>query len=442
MKEKLTRNFGLKILSIVLAFLIWLIVVNISNPEVTRTKTVPLEIINGNILSDAKKSFEINSGGNITISYEVRARDENKIKSSDFRAYVDIANLYDITGSIPVNIELLNNKDIIDNPTAKPSIVRISTEDVQQKEFSLVANARGELEDGYFMGDITLQPSKVLLSGPVSLIGQISQVGIEVDISQKAENKVDGNASIIGEAAAVFYDANGNKVNIDKDKVSIDTDNVAYKLVLLRGKNLPLNFNVSGNPAEGYRFTGVESSIKNITVIGLKTELANLTTIDIPADLLNIEGATKDKNIVFNAAEFLPDNVRAGGNTEVNLTLKVEQVGKKSYLLDLEDIELLGSEPIYSYKINPDKIELVLGGLKDDLEALNIAELNPRLNVSDMQHGEYKGNLVIDIPNGFDYIDTKEFNVIVSERRKDDNDEIESPGTGADALPKESKSTQ
>ena len=41
MKEKITHNLGLKILSVVIAFLVWLIVVNVSNPEVTDSVNVP-----------------------------------------------------------------------------------------------------------------------------------------------------------------------------------------------------------------------------------------------------------------------------------------------------------------------------------------------------------------------------------------------------------------
>ena len=41
MKEKLTNNLMLKLISLVVAFLIWVVAVNISNPEVSRSKTVP-----------------------------------------------------------------------------------------------------------------------------------------------------------------------------------------------------------------------------------------------------------------------------------------------------------------------------------------------------------------------------------------------------------------
>ena len=56
MGKKLTNNLKLKILSVFLAFFVWLAVTNISNPDVTATKEVPLEVLNEDVLSTNGKS--------------------------------------------------------------------------------------------------------------------------------------------------------------------------------------------------------------------------------------------------------------------------------------------------------------------------------------------------------------------------------------------------
>ena len=104
MKERLINNLGLKILSIFLAFVIWFGVVNVSNPEVNRTKEVSLEIVNGHVLTSARKAYEISGKDTVTVTYDVRTRDAYKVRSSDFRAYVDLAQLYSVTGSVPVQV--------------------------------------------------------------------------------------------------------------------------------------------------------------------------------------------------------------------------------------------------------------------------------------------------------------------------------------------------
>ena len=67
MKEKLANNLGLKILSVFLAFFVWLAVVNISNPEVTKYQEVPLDIVNEGVLESKNLTYEI-VGGKSTVS--------------------------------------------------------------------------------------------------------------------------------------------------------------------------------------------------------------------------------------------------------------------------------------------------------------------------------------------------------------------------------------
>lgn len=56
MKERLTNNLGLKILSVVIAVFMWLIMVNVSNPLVSDSQEVTVDMINargvGEIQSD------------------------------------------------------------------------------------------------------------------------------------------------------------------------------------------------------------------------------------------------------------------------------------------------------------------------------------------------------------------------------------------------------
>lgn len=69
MKEKLINNLGLKILSCFLAFFMWLIVVNVSNPEVTGSKEVPLEIVNEQVLTKAGRTYELGGKDTVTVYF-------------------------------------------------------------------------------------------------------------------------------------------------------------------------------------------------------------------------------------------------------------------------------------------------------------------------------------------------------------------------------------
>ena len=57
MEKKLINNLKLKILSVFIAFFVWLAVVNISNPDITGTQNVPLEVLNESVLTSSGKTY-------------------------------------------------------------------------------------------------------------------------------------------------------------------------------------------------------------------------------------------------------------------------------------------------------------------------------------------------------------------------------------------------
>ena len=70
-----------------------------------------------------------------TISFRVRTKDEYKISASDFRAYADLSEMYDVTGAIPIKVEVLNHEELLESaPVVKsPEVVKVKTEALQTK---------------------------------------------------------------------------------------------------------------------------------------------------------------------------------------------------------------------------------------------------------------------------------------------------------------------
>lgn len=69
------------------------------------------------------------------------------------------------------------------------------------------------LEDGYQTGKVTLSPETLTVEGPESLIGQISSVGIEINLDGK-------NADWSDSEEPKFYDANKNSITISDRLIS------------------------------------------------------------------------------------------------------------------------------------------------------------------------------------------------------------------------------
>lgn len=408
MKERLINNLGLKILSVFLAFFVWLVVVNVSNPLVKRTKDVQLEIVNEQVLLSANRTYEVNGSKTVTVSYRVQTRDEYKINASDFRAYIDLADLYDVTGSVPVNIEVLNNKALIRDVEPRQSVVRVNTEELQRKMFELSVKTEGDEADGYVLNGVGIEPSYLYVEGPISQVGQISHAGIEINIEGRAEDYTDV-------AEPVFYDSNDNKIDLGDQLIS-DTKEVSYNVTINREKKLALDFDVSGTVAPGYQFVGVECDTSSVSVVGLRTTLASLNKITIPAEELNLDGAMADRVVTINLKEYLPDGVQMvqSESAEIEVRLKVERLVNKTFRLTDGDIAKRGESDAYTYRLIPAQVEVTMQGLREDLESLTTADLLATLDLSGLEPGRHAGRLTFDAGDAFKVLSYADFEVEVA----------------------------
>ena len=68
--KMITNNFGLKILAVVFACVLWLAVVNIDDPVTTRSFTTTVSVENNDYLTGIGKYYEIVNNSN-TITFKV-----------------------------------------------------------------------------------------------------------------------------------------------------------------------------------------------------------------------------------------------------------------------------------------------------------------------------------------------------------------------------------
>lgn len=424
MKERLTRNGSLKLISLFCAFFVWLAVVNVADPIKDSTEEVRVEFINGQVLEQANLTYEVVGKSTATISFKVRTKDEYKITASDFRAYADLSEMYDVTGAIPIKIEVQNHEELLQSaPVVKsPEVVKIKTEELQTKVFTLVAKPQGEVGDGYQAGSVVISPVQMAVKGPVSIVGQISAVGIRFNVNGAVSD-------VSGTAAPVYFDANGNELELG-DSVTLLGGDASYTMQVLKVKSLPLDFVVTGVVAEGYRFTGAEASVGSVSVAGLKSDLASFSTISIQDPSLNINGATSDKVCRIDLKNHLDPSLTIAGmdDTVIQVTLRVEPLREETFRAETKDVLLIGQGENYAYTIEQETTQVVIRGLKEDLDSLSTAKMNIQADVSGLEEGTHTIRAELELDDAFEVVTYPEIIVLVTEEM-----ENESAGEGEEA---------
>lgn len=239
-------------------------------------------------------------------------------------------------------------------------------------------------------------PSQVTVKGPTSLIGQISSVGIRFNIDGAV-------ADVSGTATPEYFDANGNVLSDLGDSVKTVGGDVSYTMQILKVKEVPLDFDVSGEVADGYRYTGPKTDIKSVSVAGLKTDLASVSTITIQGPSLNVQGATKDVECEIDLDDYLPSGLTIVGldSTTINVTLQVEKLTEKTFTVKPENVTLNGKNSSYSYTVEDTKMEVKVQGLEEDLSSLSASKMNIRVDVSGMGLGEHTATAQLQLGDAY-----------------------------------------
>ncbi len=436
MKEKLTKNAPLKLISLLCAFLVWLAVVNVANPIQTKSIEVPVNITNEEVLESSNLTYEIEGKSTVTILVSARARDIYRFTSEDFKAYADLSELYSVTGAVPVTVEVLDDEQYLASngngvkyEVKAPGTVHIKTEELQTKRFALIYHVTGTPagDKDYLPGKVKLTPNYAYVRGPVSQIGQISSVGVEIDIDGK-------DSDLSGTAVPKFYDANDNELTLSS-AVTILGGDISYELTMLKVKKLALDFQVSGQVADGYRMTGVECDVDRVSVAGLRSVLAHMNTLLIESPELSAEGLTADKKCTIDLAEFIPPGLDLAGmdNTSVTVTLKVEQLGNRTYTIDSKDIQLKGASEEYTYELADGTAPLTVRGLKEDLDSLSPDKMSLSVDVSGMSPGMHTAVLSYQLDDAYSLVGTPSITLEVKEKASETESEEEEKGEPSDS---------
>jgi YbbR domain-containing protein len=184
-KDLFTRNRGLKLLSFLLALLIWIILIPEEKTYSDKTVTVPLETRN------VPPDMELVEKPAATIEVTVRARNRllNELLSSDLSARLDLGR-----ASIYQDIYPLNASMIMVPPGAEvigisPNMVRLKLEKTKQMDLEIAPMIVGKVPEGLRIVKIEVTPPRVPVIGPESKIRTKDKVSTSpVDVSSLSQS--------------------------------------------------------------------------------------------------------------------------------------------------------------------------------------------------------------------------------------------------------------
>lgn len=395
-KDFFTKNIGMKLGSIAIATILWLVVVSVDDPVTTRTYTqIPVEIMNAQSITDAGKVYEVVDNSDL-VSVVVSAKRSvlDSLSRDNFKAVADMSR---IDGDlVPVDIKATKYADRIENITLKNKNVKVYIEGLMERQFNIQVSTIGTVPEGYMVGDITLDKNVIKISGPESIVSRVANAGVSVD--------VDGMKSDIStDSGIVLFDEDGSSV--DTAELSLSRTQININVEIWGSVEVPVIAGFSGEPAEGFVVTSPASCTPSSVYISGKAEQVNkVSEIVIPESAVNISGATGDVDVMISLEKFLPNGVvLVSKSSEGTAIVHVSVAPLSSGYVEIP-VANISAENV------PDGMEATVGGLGEvvALEVKGLPEtlqtVNPELirGIVDLSSITIQEDSEAGIPDAYD----------------------------------------
>lgn len=412
--KKLLNNIGLKLISIIFAVVLWFLVVIADNPKETRTfANIPVTLTNVELLEKENKVYEVLDNSDfVRVTVEVPRSDLDKLRSSDIVAEADMSKLTAVN-TIAINFYVMNEDVSVSNITGNRDMVQLSIEDKVSKWVTVSHHLQGDVAENYMIAGVTLGQTRIRVSGAKSAVDKIDHAAVEFDVAGATTEQS-------AEVEVKLYDAEGNI--LDLPTVTKSADHILMTVPVLAVKEVPVELNSMGVPAEGYLPTGEMSCVPpTVRIAGSVSSLANINKISIPQEVLDITGAEGNFESAVNVKSYLPSGIRFADsdfNGRVTATIYIEPKVDRTLMIPEENISVLHMPEGFDWEFDEDALpcSLKISGLNEMISEVQQSDIHGTADIGKwmedneiktLKPGIYKIPVAVQLPLSED-IDIKE----------------------------------
>lgn len=425
-KKKITDNLSLKIMSVAVAVVVWLIVVNIDNPVGTNYYTITnVELINKEYVESSdtigKMCMPEENQDTVRVAITADKKTRDKIRVSDISAVADLQQAVSLdTNPVMVPITVTCSVSGIGPGDIKvtPQNLSVNLDEKETQEF-VVNVIRGDTKPGkdYEVGSLTANPEKVRITGPKSLVNKIDKVNAAIELNGKTQDFTqEVTLSIIDKNQEALSDSEMNSLRIENNAQVI----VTAKLWKIR-QGVKISAGYVGTPAEGYQAGMIKTVPDTISVAGstegLETLAANDNVITIPSESIDISGESSDVEKKISLKDLLPDNVKltSDSSEDVWVTVSILPEGSREFSFPTKEIEVKNKPDDLQVTFETAQIAIRIKSDSKDLDDLDVTkDIKASIDLEDKEEGNYEVPVTVSLPDRYEIVENVSTEVVIS----------------------------
>lgn len=400
-KSVLVKNFGYKILSFIIALVVWAGLVS-QAPNIIREKKFDNVYVtvtgsdtlrrNGLIVTtDLNKKPLIAS-----FSANVPQMQYQNAKYSHYLPKIDLSGIKE-PGTVKIPVTTSSSLTYGEVTNITPSSVELNVDTyLTQYRIPVQYEKKGEFNDGFYCTDPYLDPMTIRVSGPAISVKNVAKAIVAVDVAKypKKEGVIKTSSHF------KLVDQSGNEI---KDKlIEVTSDSISIKNILvtqhqykMKTYNVAANSLIHGEVQEGYYIKSIKMNPSIIFLAGNSELLDNME--NLYADE-NIDVSNRRNSLIKNIKLNIPNEVVYASAHSVMVDIDIEPVIKEKIYKNIP-INLIGKKDNLSYNLESKTIDVTINEQINILNSIKESNITAYNDVSNLKVGIYYIEPKIELSN-------------------------------------------
>lgn len=374
----LSNNLGLKLLSLLLAILLWNYVIT-SNTSITRSKTVynltgyisGQSVLNDHQLALIEDPSSALTG--ISVTVEAPQADYSKVSTGNIQVVLDLSNVRSAgVQEVPLRAtttygrvrSILPDSLMLDFETLDSRSVAVN---------STVVNGRSD----HWYNVTRNNPSILTVSGAASVVQSIASAIVSVDVSGMSDSTI---------TVQPYALLNSAGEEIPQTMLNCSSSSISVSLDIYPSREIPISADmasiVTGTPAPGYVLQSVTVQPESIQVAAEEDLLNGLT--ELMLEPVSIEGVSQSFSVRTSVSQLSDFKNVSSEQVYVNVNIAEEMVD--AYI---EDVNVLFTGKAENMVVSYDPLAVYVSGPRSLVEALQESGMTVSVDLTGLEEGYY-----------------------------------------------------
>ncbi|MDD6380185.1 MAG: CdaR family protein [Lachnospiraceae bacterium] len=408
-----TKNWGLKILAIILSVVLWIAIVNVDDPTEKRNFTAKISLENQEVVSEQGKYISV-ADSNMSVTFRVSAKRTimDRLSNSDFVATADM-NYLDDKGRVPIQISCVTYPRAV-AIIGETHYLQVEVGEKQSKKFVIEGSSEGDPADGYAVKDIDVSPNVVTVEGPARIVKKIDHVEAIAD--------VDGFSTDVSEnVVPTFFDSDNKEINTTRLTLSVSTVKVNVTMDSVKSVPIEVSDPDDSEVPDGVSINEITVDPTQIDVQGSSDDLNTISKIVIPFKDLGFTETNENFETTVDISSYLPKSVKLVDSTKgkVKVTVDIYSMTDETFSVSTNNLKIRNLSDDYEASFDEDTVSVVLSGYENDLSEINASDLTGSVDASGLTEGQHTVQVRLDLPDG---VTAGKATVSITLKKKDDNE--------------------